>query len=48
MFDFKMFILEQWIKEFEQQFELMSQKVQFFEIVVDVLKNDYGVLVVKK
>lgn len=30
------------IKELEQQLELMSQKAQFFETVVDVLKNDYG------
>lgn len=39
---------EQRIKELEQQLELMSQKAQFFETVVDVLKNDYGVSVVKK
>lgn len=26
----------------------MSQKAQFFEAVVDVLKNDYGVSIVKK
>lgn len=26
----------------------MSQKAQFFETVVDVLKNEYGVSVVKK
>lgn len=26
----------------------MNQKAQFFEKVVDVLKNDYGVSVVKK
>ncbi len=25
----------------------MSQKAQFFEAVVDVLKNDYGVSIVK-
>lgn len=35
---------EPWIKELEQQLELTSQKVRFFEKVVDVLKNDYGVL----
>lgn len=43
---------EQRIKELEQQLEqqlaLMSQKAQFFEAVVDVLKNDYGVSIVKK
>ncbi|RAJ01833.1 hypothetical protein DEU50_1151, partial [Aeromonas salmonicida] len=32
----------------EQQLALMSQKAQFFEAVVDVLKNDYGVSIVKK
>ena len=30
---------EQRIKELEQQLALMSQKAQFFEAVVDVLKN---------
>ena len=39
---------EQRIKELEQQLALMSQKDQFFEAVVDVLKNDYGVSIVKK
>ena len=39
---------EQRIKELEQQLALMSQKAQFFEAVVDVLKNDYGVAIVKK
>ena len=39
---------EQRIKELEQQLEVMRQKAQFFEAVVDVLKNDYGVTVVKK
>lgn len=39
---------EQRIKELEQQLELMSQKAQFFETVVDVLKNYYGVSVIKK
>ncbi|QFT20850.1 hypothetical protein FIV02_18350 [Pseudomonas sp. THAF187a] len=39
---------EQRIKELEQQLELMSQKAHFFETVVDVLKKDYGVSVVKK
>ncbi|UUM68970.1 IS3-like element ISAs31 family transposase [Aeromonas veronii] len=39
---------EQRIKELEQQLALMSQKAQFFEAVVDVLKNDYGVSINKK
>lgn len=39
---------EQRIKELEQQLQVISQKAQFFEAVVDVLKNDYGVSIVKK
>ncbi|HHQ4482710.1 TPA: IS3 family transposase [Aeromonas veronii] len=39
---------EQRIRELEQQLALMSQKAQFFEAVVDVLKNDYGVSIGKK
>ncbi|WP_265452094.1 IS3 family transposase [Aeromonas salmonicida] len=39
---------EQRIKELEQQLALMSQKAQFFEVVVDVLKHDYGVSIGKK
>ncbi|WP_085943310.1 IS3 family transposase [Aeromonas veronii] len=39
---------EQRIKELEQKLALMSQKAQFFEAVVDVLKNDYGVSIGKK
>jgi len=39
---------EQRIKELEQQLQVMSQKAQFFEAVVEVLKNDYGVSIVKK
>ena len=39
---------EQRIKELEEQLALATQKAQFFEAVVDVLKNDYGVSVVKK
>jgi transposase-like protein len=39
---------EQRIKELGQQLQVMSQKAQFFEAVVDVLKNDYGVSIVKK
>ena len=37
---------EQRIKELEQR--VMSQKAQFFEAMVDVLKNDYGVSIIKK
>ncbi len=48
MSDPKTLTPEHRIKELEQQLELMSQKAQFFETVVDVLKNDYGVSVVKK
>jgi hypothetical protein len=39
---------EQRIKELEEQLALSNQKAQFFEAVVDVLKNDYGVSIVKK
>ena len=39
---------EQRIKELEEQLPFMSQKAQFFEAVVDVLKKDYGVSIVKK
>jgi len=39
---------EQRIKELEQQLQVMSQKARFFESVVDVLKKDYGVSIVKK
>lgn len=39
---------EQRIKELEQELAQMSQKAQFFEAVVDVLKKDYGVSIVKK
>ena len=39
---------EQRIKELEEQLALSNQKAQFFEAVVNVLKNDYGVCVVKK
>ncbi|MBA1265831.1 IS3 family transposase [Stutzerimonas sp. NM35] len=39
---------EQRIKELEQQLQVMRQKAQFFESVVDVLKNDYGVSIGKK
>jgi transposase-like protein len=39
---------EQRIKELEEQLALANQKAKFFEDVVDVLKNDYGVSIVKK
>ena len=39
---------EQRIKELEEELALANQKAQFFEAVVDVLKNDYGVSIVKK
>lgn len=39
---------EQRIKELEEQLAVSNQKAQFFEAVVDVLKNDYGVSIVKK
>ncbi len=39
---------EQRIKELEEQLALSNQKAQFFEAVVNVLQNDYGISVVKK
>ena len=36
------------IGEPEEQLELENQKAEFFESVINVLKNDYGVSVVKK
>lgn len=39
---------EQRIKALEEQLKVATQKAQFFEAVVDVLKKDYGVSVVKK
>ena len=39
---------EQRIKELEQQLSETQQKAEFFEAVVDVLKRDYGIRVVKK
>lgn len=39
---------QQRIKELEEQLELATQKAEFFEAVVNVLKNDYGVSIVKK
>ena len=38
---------EQQIKALEVQLKQAQQKAQFFEAVVDVLKKDYGVRVVK-
>mgnify|MGYP000639521730 CR=1 FL=1 len=34
---------ERRIKELEEKLALANQKAQFFEAVVDALKNDYGV-----
>ena len=39
---------EQRIKELEQQLAQTTLKADFFEAVVDVLKRDYGVSIVKK
>lgn len=39
---------EQRIKELEEQLAEANQKAQFFEAVVDVLKKDHGINVVKK
>lgn len=39
---------EQRIKELEQQLADTKQRAQFFEAVVEVLKRDYGVSLVKK
>ncbi len=39
---------EQRIKELEQELALAKDKAEFFESVVDVLKKDYGVRIVKK
>ncbi|EIC0453278.1 hypothetical protein K9317_004676 [Salmonella enterica subsp. enterica serovar Senftenberg] len=33
---------EQRIRELEEQLELANQKAEFFESVINVLKNDYG------
>lgn len=38
---------EQRIKELEERLALSNQKAQFFEAVVNVLQNDYGISVVK-
>ncbi|CAM3256228.1 transposase [Xenorhabdus nematophila ATCC 19061] len=39
---------EQRIKELEQQLTEMEKKAEFFEAVVEVLKRDNGVTIVKK
>ena len=39
---------DQRIKELEVQLKEAQQKAQLFEAVLDVLKKDYGVRVVKK
>lgn len=39
---------EQRIKELEQKLAEVQQKADFFEAVVDVLKRDHGIRVVKK
>jgi transposase-like protein len=39
---------EQRIRELEEQLKQATQKAQLFEAVVDVLKKDYGVQLVKK
>ena len=39
---------EQRIKELEVQLKEAREKSQFFEAVIEVLKKDYGVRVVKK
>ena len=41
-------IFKQRIKELEQQLEQMKLKADFYEAVVDVLKKDYGIAIVKK
>ena len=39
---------EERVKDLEEGLALSNQKAQFFEAVVNVLKNDYGVSIVKK
>ena len=39
---------EQRIRELEEQLKLANQKAEFFESVINVLKNDCGVSVAKK
>ena len=39
---------EQRITELEEQLAFSNQKAEFFEAVVNVLKNDYGISVAKK
>ncbi|AIY39962.1 Mobile element protein [Collimonas arenae] len=39
---------EQRIKELEAQLKAANEKAQLFEAMIDVLKKDYGVRIVKK
>ncbi|AIJ07434.1 Mobile element protein [Edwardsiella anguillarum] len=39
---------EQRINELEEQLKRVNQKAEFVESVINVLKNDYGVSMVKK
>lgn len=39
---------EQRIRELEELLELVTQKAEFLDAVVNVLKNDYGISVIKK
>ena len=39
---------EQRIRELEAQLKESQQKAQLFEAVIDVLRKDYGVRIVKK
>ena len=39
---------EQRIRELEEQLELITQKAEFLDAVVNVLKNDYEISVIKK
>lgn len=39
---------EQRIKELEEQLEFVTQKAEFLDAVVNVLKNDYGLSIIKK
>lgn len=48
MSDHSLLTPEQRIKELEQQLAETKRKAEFFEAVVDVLKRDYGVSLVKK
>lgn len=39
---------EQRIRKLEEQLELVTQKAELLDAVVNVLKNDYGISVIKK